>query len=372
MLGNGNRAVIELAEELAAVVPVDEPHFLFASDGARRGGAGAQDRVPVLGERRRDRSHAVPRVRRRVPRGHDRFALASAPAASAPTSTTRCGSRCCARPRSTTPAASTRPCALIAEHASELAAVVVEPLVQGAAGMLLGDPEGLRTLGEACAEHDVLLICDEVATGFGRTGTLFASEQCGLRPDLLCIAKGITGGYLPMSATVANRRVLRRVPRRRPRAAHLLPRPLVRGERARGRGGTVPPSARDTGRRARERRRAFRAAARRCSKTASASHQAVREIRVCGLMAGIELAPPEPDLRWGRRVTAATVERGVLVRPIGDVVILVPPLTITEPGDRAHRRRARRRDRRDGHAVGGAEPSARQESAKGPRSRERR
>ena len=86
----------------------------------------------------------------------------------------------------------------------ELAAVIVEPLVQGAAGMQLADPDGLRALGAACRAHDVLLICDEVATGFGRTGTLFASEQCGLRPDLLVLGKGITGGYLPMSATVAS------------------------------------------------------------------------------------------------------------------------------------------------------------------------
>src|SRR5438045_1497759 len=97
--------------------------------------------------------------------------------------------------------------AMVAAHAHELAAVIVEPLVQGAAGMLLADPDGLRALGRACDEHDVLLICDEVATGFGRTGSLFASEQCGLRPDLLVLGKGLTGGYLPMSATAARRRV---------------------------------------------------------------------------------------------------------------------------------------------------------------------
>ena len=176
----------------------------------------------------------------------------------------------------------------------------------------------------------MLLICDEVATGFGRTGTLFASEQCGLRPDLLCIAKGITGGYLPMSATVANRRVYDAF-----LGADLGPRTFYHGHSYAG--------------------NALAAAVARChlrlvtqgdvlanvgARSAQlrglledhfGAHQAVREIRVCGLMAGIELAPPEPDLRWGRRVTAATVERGVLVRPIGDVVILVPPLTITEP-----------------------------------------
>ena len=95
-------------------------------------------------------------------------------------------------------------CAAVEAHASELAAVVIEPLVQGASGMLCAQAEDVRALGETCRAHGVLLICDEVATGFGRTGTLFASEQCGLRPDLLCLGKGITGGYLAMSATVAS------------------------------------------------------------------------------------------------------------------------------------------------------------------------
>ena len=93
---------------------------------------------------------------------------------------------------------------LIAEHASELAAVIVEPSVQAAAGMQLADHAGLARLGAACRAHDVLLICDEIATGFGRTGTLFASEQCDLRPDLLCLGKGLTAGYLPMSVTAAS------------------------------------------------------------------------------------------------------------------------------------------------------------------------
>src|SRR5205085_11512286 len=91
--------------------------------------------------------------------------------------------------------------AMVAEHASELAAVIVEPLVQAAAGMRTAPAEAFAALGEACRTHDVLLICDEVATGFGRTGTLFASEQCGLRPDLLTLGKGLTAGYLAQSAT---------------------------------------------------------------------------------------------------------------------------------------------------------------------------
>ena len=96
---------------------------------------------------------------------------------------------------------------MVAEHASELAAVIIEPLVQGASGMQLCDPADLARLAAACREHDVLLICDEIATGFGRTGTLFACEIAGIRPDLLCLGKGMTAGYLPMSATAASGRV---------------------------------------------------------------------------------------------------------------------------------------------------------------------
>ena len=95
-------------------------------------------------------------------------------------------------------------CAAIDAHAAELAAVVLEPLVQGASGMLCASASDVRQVGEACRQAGILMICDEVATGFGRTGTLFASEQCGLRPDLLCLGKGITGGYLAMSATAAS------------------------------------------------------------------------------------------------------------------------------------------------------------------------
>src|SRR5919108_981951 len=96
---------------------------------------------------------------------------------------------------------------LLEEHGDRVAAVVLEPLVQGAAGMIVHPDGYLRAVRELCDELGVLLICDEVAVGFGRTGTMFACEQEGVAPDLMCIAKGVTGGYLPLAATLTTERV---------------------------------------------------------------------------------------------------------------------------------------------------------------------
>jgi adenosylmethionine-8-amino-7-oxononanoate aminotransferase len=177
----------------------------------------------------------------------------------------------------------------------------------------------------------VLLICDEVATGFGRTGKLFASEWAGpdFRPDLMCLGKGITGGYLPLSATVASGEVFAAFD-----GADLGEKTFYHGHSY---GGNALAAAvalahlrliEDWDVLARVRQRASQLAGLLQSRIAPLG--AVAEIRQRGLMVGVELAPPGPGLRWGRRVCAGAVARGVLLRPLGDVVVLMPPLTITE------------------------------------------
>ena len=327
MLGNGNRMTIELAEALAPRVPVSEPHFLFASDGAAAveqavkiafqywTNQGITDRTRYIalgGAYHGDTIGAISIGAGGF--GTDVFDPLRFPVVRAP--------------GYDDPGWADTTVALIRAHAHELAAVVLEPLVQGAAGMWVTDPESVERVGDACREHDVLLIADEVATGFGRTGTLFATDQCRIRPDIMCIGKGLTGGYLAMAATVASRRVYEAF-----LGPDLSEMTLYHGHSFSGNALAAAVALRhlelfeeldvlDNVRARAEQLRAGLAAI-------SGGNPAIGEVRQRGLMVGVELAPPADGLRWGRRVCAASVERGVLLRPLGDVVVIMPILTST-------------------------------------------
>ena len=174
----------------------------------------------------------------------------------------------------------------------------------------------------------MLLIADEIATGFGRTGTLFACEVAGVRPDLLCLGKGMTAGYLPMSATAATGAVFDAF-----LGPDLSERTLYHGHSYSGNALGAAVALRhlelidawDVLANVRERSDELED----LLDDRIAPLPQVRETRVRGLMSGVDLAPPHANMRWGRRASAGAVARGVLLRPIGDTVILMPPLTIT-------------------------------------------
>jgi len=194
--------------------------------------------------------------------------------------------------------------------------------------MLCASPDDVRALGETCRSAGVLLICDEVATGFGRTGTLFASEQCGVRPDLMCVGKGITGGYLAMSATVASGEVFEAF-----LGPDLGPETFFHGHSYGGNALAAAVALEHL--RLIEMWDVLAAVRERAGQLGGllaeriAGRPETAAVRQRGLMVGVELAPPQPGLRWGRRVCAGAVERGVLLRPLGDVVVIMPPLTVT-------------------------------------------
>ena len=327
MLGNGNRAVVELAEALARVVPVDDPHFLFAGNGAsaveqalkiafqywaNRGVAGRTGFLAFGDAYHGDTIGALSVGDGGF--GTELFDPLRFPVLRAPSFTD--------------PNCFTRAIELVEQHAAALAAVIIEPVVQGAAGMHLAAPDDVAHLAEVCRHQDVLLICDEVATGFGRTGALFASELCGVRPDLICLGKGLTAGYLAMSATAVSGRVYDTF-----LGDDLGPRTLYHGHSYSGNALAAAVALRhleliDAGN-VLANVRARSDELRGLLNDRIEPLPAVREVRLQGLMGGVELASTVADSRWGRLVSAAAVRRGVLLRPLGDVVVLMPPLTIT-------------------------------------------
>jgi adenosylmethionine-8-amino-7-oxononanoate aminotransferase len=217
---------------------------------------------------------------------------------------------------------------LLSLHEGEVAAVIMEPLVQGAGGMIVHPDGYLRAVRELCDRHGVLLICDEVATGFGRTGTMFAVEQEGVSPDFLCLAKGITGGYLPLAATLTTEAVYDAF-----LGAPAEAKTFFHGHTYTG--NPVACAVALAGLDVFERERTIERLGpkielieRRLAEIAAMP--GVTEVRSRGVMIGIDLGEHDPELRLGHRVTLEARRRGALVRPLSDVIVLMPPLAISE------------------------------------------
>jgi adenosylmethionine-8-amino-7-oxononanoate aminotransferase len=227
--------------------------------------------------------------------------------------------------------------AIFDRHGKETAALVIEPLMQGAAGMWAHSTRYLQSMVEMARAAGALVIVDEVATGFGRTGAMFACEHAGISPDLLCLGKGITGGYLPLAATVATARVFEM----------FLGRPEEFRAFYYGHTYTGNPLAAAVALANLEVFRSERVVEamqpkiellRTTLNSRFGRHPNVADIRQWGLMAGVEIME-SPEARrsfpyaaqTGVRIAKAARKAGVIVRPLGDVLVFMPPLSITPP-----------------------------------------
>ena len=217
---------------------------------------------------------------------------------------------------------------LFRDHEGEVAAVIMEPLVQGAAGMLVHPPGYLRAVRDLCDKYGALLICDEVATGFGRTGKMFACDHEGVSPDLLCVAKGITGGYLPLAATLATEAVYEGF-----LGEHAEFRTFFHGHTYTG--NPLACAAALANLDVFEEERTLECLAPKMALLGKllervAALPEVVEVRRRGFMCGIDLGEHPVEARMGHRVTLEARDRGAIVRPLGDTLILMPPLAIAE------------------------------------------
>jgi adenosylmethionine-8-amino-7-oxononanoate aminotransferase len=212
---------------------------------------------------------------------------------------------------------------LLSKHSGEVAAMIIEPLVQGAGGMLMAPPGYLSAVRRLCDDHDVLLICDEVATGFGRTGRMFACDHEDVTPDLLCVGKGLTGGYLPLAATLTTERVYEGF-----LGSSEELRTFFHGHTFTGNplGCAAALATLETF----ERERTLELMTPKIELLTHLLEQriailtGVAEVRQRGFMVGIELVSAPRPGRLGQRVTLAARDRGALIRPLGDVIVLMP------------------------------------------------
>jgi adenosylmethionine---8-amino-7-oxononanoate aminotransferase len=214
---------------------------------------------------------------------------------------------------------------LLRQRRDEIAALIVEPLVQGASGMRMYHPEYLRRARELCSEHGVLLIADEIMTGFGRTGTMFACEQADVAPDLLCLSKGITGGYLPLSCVLSTDAIYDAFYDDAAARGFLHSHSYTGNALAcRAACAVLDIFERDAVIAANEEKAArFVAAA-----SALAHHRGIRDFRHLGMIWAFEVVTSAPD--FSLRAWELALELGVVLRPIGNTVYFMPPYVTSD------------------------------------------
>jgi adenosylmethionine-8-amino-7-oxononanoate aminotransferase len=225
---------------------------------------------------------------------------------------------------------------LLKKHTGEIAAIIVEPLVQGAAGMIVHPKGFLKSVEQLARKYDVLLIVDEVATGFGRTGKMFACEHEDVRPDLMCLAKGISGGYLPLAATLATQKIFDAFLGRVEEFKTFYHGHTYTGNALACAAGLASLDLF-------EKNRVLESLPAKIEIIADALAQIkllsnVGDVRQCGMMTGIELVkdkatkkPFEYKHTIGAKICAAMRHRGAMLRPLGDVIVLIPAPAMDDP-----------------------------------------
>ena len=224
----------------------------------------------------------------------------------------------------------------LVENKDTLAALVIEPLMQGAAGMWAQPVGYIKALSEMCQRSGILFILDEVATGFGRTGKMFACQHDGVTPDILCLAKGITGGYLPLAATLTSEEIFSAFLGR-----YIEFKTFFHGHTYTG--NPLGCAAALANLEIFQRENVIEKLQPRIAylqKRLSEEFGAMRhvsDVRQWGYMIGIELVDDRaggksyaPEKRMGHRVILEARKRGVMIRPLGDVIVLMPPLSMDE------------------------------------------
>lgn len=221
---------------------------------------------------------------------------------------------------------------LLGAHRYEIAAMIMEPLVQGASGMIVAPSGYLKRVREMCDRHEVLLITDEVATGFGRTGRMFASEHEGISPDILALAKGLTGGYLPLAATITTERIYEAFLGEFEEMKTFFHGHSYTGNPLACASAIANLEVFEAERTLEHVRKAAVFLHREMESFHRLRH--VGDIRQCGLMVGIELVlkrdtrEPFPVVeKMGSTVCFLARKKGMILRPLGDVIVFMPPLS---------------------------------------------